>query len=107
MATIQAGAFHRRNKVSRAFEQVAVGTTPTGFNPAIYSTFRYAEITVEGANVRFTCDGTPPSATVGHLVNIVDIIRLDSNEDIQNFRAVSLGAGSVVIATYQEMKLTA
>lgn len=110
MATIQAGAFHRRNKDSTAFEQKTIDATAGGIalTGATYGTARYAEITVDTADIRFTCDGTPPTASLGHLVGPRDIIRLDSNEDIVAFRAIRVGSTSAVInATYQEMKLTA
>lgn len=75
---------------------------------ATYGTRRYAEITVETAEIRFTTDGTAPTATVGHKVGPGYVIELDSSEDIVAFRAIRVGSTSAVIqATYQEMKLTA
>jgi hypothetical protein len=110
MATIQAGAFHRRNKQSTAFEQKTIDATVGGIalTGATYGTARYAEITVDSADIRFTCDGTPPTAILGHQVGAGYVIELDSHEDIVNFRAIRTGSVSAKInATYQEMKLTA
>lgn len=109
MAVITAGAFHRRNMVSDTYEQKTVDATVGGvaLTSATYGTARYAEIDVEVASIRFTVDGTPPTATLGHLVNPNDIIRLTSAEDIAAFRAIRTGSTSAVInCSYQDMKLT-
>lgn len=109
MANISAGAFHRRNKTSDAFEQLTVDATVGGIalTGATYGTARYAEITVDTADIRFTVDGTAPTATLGHLVGPRDIIRLESNEDIVAFRAIRTGSTSAKInASYQDLKLT-
>lgn len=109
MALISAGAFHRRNMTSEAYEQVTIDATVGGIDltAATYGTARYAEIDVEVASIRFTVDGTPPTATLGHLVNPNDIIRLTSNEDIAAFRAIRTGSISAVInASYQDMKIS-
>src|SRR5262245_26751354 len=108
MAVIEAGAFHRRNFVATAFEKLAVGAVAGGvaLTSSVYQTARYAEITIEGDPLRFTVDGTPPTAAIGHLVSVGDIIRLDANEDLVRFRAITTGAASVLCATYQELKLT-
>jgi hypothetical protein len=109
MAVIQAGAFHRRNFDSQNFEQLTVTATVGGIalSSAVYGTSRYAEISIESADIRFTTNGTPPTASVGHLCGPTDIIRLDSNEDIATFRAIRAGAADAIIqVTYQELKLT-
>lgn len=109
MADITAAAFHRRSKQSTAFEQLTIDATSGGIalTSGTYGTARYAEITVNTAPIRFTCDGTPPTSSVGHIVSPNDVITLDSNEDIAAFRAIRQGAISGEISvTYQEMKLT-
>lgn len=109
MPTISAGAFHRRNKTSEAFEQLTIDATVGGIalTSVTYGTARYAEISIDDADIRFTVDGTPPTATLGHLVGPGDIVRLDSNEDIAAFRAIRAGGTSAKInVSYQEMKLT-
>lgn len=109
MANITARAFHGRNKDSLAFEQKTIDATVGGIalTGATYGTAKYAEIDIETASMRFTVDGTPPTATLGHLVNPNDIIRLDSNEDIVAFRAIRTGSTSAVInVSYQDMKLS-
>lgn len=109
MPTITAGAFHRRNKESTASEVLTIDATVGGIplTAATYGTAKYAEITVETAPIRFTTDGTPPTSTFGHKLNVDDVVRLDSAEDIAAFRAIRTTAVSgAIFVTYQDMKLS-
>jgi hypothetical protein len=109
MANIEAGAFHRRNFVSGASEAKTIDATVGGIalSGGTYGTRRYAIITVEVAELRFTVDGTSPTSTVGHVASAPDVIELESNEEIAAFRAIRTGATSAKIyATYKELKLT-
>lgn len=109
MAVIQAGAFHRRNRVSNDFEQLTVDATVGGkaLTGATYGASRYAEVVVETAPLRYTTDSTPPTATLGILTVPGDVIELESNEEIVAFRAIRMGSVSAVInCTYMDMKLT-
>lgn len=56
-----------------------------------------AFITVETAQIMFTLDGTAPTTTVGHLLNVGDILKLDTAADLASFRAIRTGATSGVI----------
>lgn len=110
MATIAAGAFHRRNFDTQAFETLTITGAAGGvaLTSGTYGTRRYAVITVDTADIRFTVDGTPPTATVGHLLSPDDTLTLRSNEDIVAFRAIRTGSVSAVIqVSYGELKLTA
>lgn len=109
MADITAGAFHRRNFTTNAFETVTVDATVGGvaLTSTTYGTNRYAVITVDTADIRFTLDGTPPTSTVGSLMGPDDELRLDSNEDIAGFRAIRAGSVSATIQChYGELKLS-
>lgn len=73
---------------------------------ATYGTSRYATISVEDAEIRFTVDGTPPTTTVGHKVKPPAEIELESPEDIAAFRAIRRGAVNAVLqVTYKELDL--
>jgi hypothetical protein len=108
---ITAGALHRRNFVDTAFEKLTItnvlGGTP--LTPSVYTTARYAEITVDGSPLRWTADGSAPSLTRGHYAQAFSNISLTSNEAIQNFRAtyVSGRVFGTIQATYKEIKNTA
>jgi hypothetical protein len=110
MATIQAGAFHRRNFDTQAFEKLTINALAGGvpLSGTVYAGTRYAVLTVEAATLRFTVDGTPPTPSVGHLVEPGDIIRLNSHEDIVAFRAIRTAASDGILqCSYGELKLTA
>jgi hypothetical protein len=109
MAEVEAGAYHRRNFVSNASEQLTIDGTVGGkaLTAGTYGTNRYATITVADAEISFTTSGASPTATFGHRAGPNDVIQLDSNEDLVKFRAIRRGATSATIfCTYQEIKLT-
>jgi hypothetical protein len=109
MPPITAGAFHRRNRTSEASEQLTIDSTVGGIalTSAVYGTARYAAITFETAPVRYTTDGTPPTATYGHLMSPNDDIELESAEEIAGFRAIRVGSTSgTITVTYLDMKLS-
>ena len=76
----------------------AIGFTAATFQPATApGAASGAFITVETAQIRFRFDGTDPSATVGHIAEIGDVIKLNSAQDCVYFRAIRTGATSAVI----------
>jgi len=100
-------------------EEVATLTSSTGFTESLYAKVpttngeyaptRWAKralITVETADIRWTCDGTTPTVTsgtgVGHLASAADAIRLIGTSNIQRFRAINAVAssGSKLRATF-------
>lgn len=111
MANVEAGAFHRRNFVADTYESKTVDNTAGGVSltSGTYGTNRYAFITVETAPIRFTVDGTAPVAGgPGHLVYPGDTIKLESNEDIAQFKAIrETSTSGVLRVTYSELKVTA
>ena len=82
---------------AKAYESVTVDSTAGGKALTKYGRNKYAIITVETAQIRFTLDGTAPTTTVGHLLNAGDILELDSLEDMKSFRAIRTGATSATI----------
>jgi hypothetical protein len=109
MAEVEAGAYHRRNFISNASEQLTIDGTVGGkaLTAGTYGTNRYATITVADAEIMFTTSGAAPTATFGHRVGPKDVIRLESNEDIVKFRAIrTSGTDAKIFVTYQEIKLT-
>jgi hypothetical protein len=61
------------------------------------SPFR-AVFIIETAQIRYTVDGkTTPTTTVGHLGEIGDIVTILGEHDIENFKAIRVGAVSAVI----------
>lgn len=86
------------------FEQVTidntaggVGLTASKYAPAGPLTASRAMITLTTAQIRFTLDATAPTATAGLVMDIGDVLEIDSANDIKNFKAIRTGASSGVI----------
>jgi len=85
--------------VASEHESLTIDDTAGGIalTASKYGTCTKALITVETAQIRFTVDGTAPTATVGHVLNPGDNLDIDSNEDVAAFRAIRTGSISGVI----------
>lgn len=77
-----------------AYESIIVADTAIGCTPATYDNAIHAELTLETGQVRIRVDGTDPTSSVGHLVEVGDTIRLTSAAQIANFRAIRTGGTS-------------
>jgi len=92
-----------------ANESITVADTAIGFMAAKIdlSTSLYGRsvkrvlVTIETAPIRFTADGTAPTSSIGHLLNIGDVLICDGS-DARKFRAIRAGSVSGVIkCTYE------
>ncbi|HXG71325.1 MAG TPA: hypothetical protein VNJ04_12035 [Gemmatimonadaceae bacterium] len=86
-----------------AFEQVTVAATSIGFtsaliNPAGQVQANKAVCRVETAQMRFRIDGTAPTAAVGTILDVGDILTLVGNDVLRSFRAIRTGATSGVLS---------
>ncbi len=78
--------------VTVAGTAIGITTTPSdGMVP------HAALITVEGAQISVTVDGTPPTATVGHQFDPGDVITLTSRNEVINFLAIRTGGVSATL----------
>lgn len=55
---------------------------------------------VETASIRFCCDGTDPTSSVGHLRSVGDVFSIDA-EDIAKFKATKVSAVGKIAASYE------
>ena len=55
------------------------------------------EFIVEAAPIRFTLDGTDPTTTIGTPVGINDVITIEEEHDIKNFKAIRLTLTDAII----------
>lgn len=83
-------------------ESITVSNTAIGFTSATISPERKtkpykAVFTVETAAIRFTVDGSTPTSSVGFLAQIGDIVTINGEGDIKNFRAIRTDATDAVI----------
>lgn len=73
---------------------VAASSVPLALEPA---TATKAFMTNETGQIRYRVDGAAPTPTVGHLVNVGDVIVLDSSGQIANFRAIAATATAATL----------
>ena len=82
-------------------EELTVADSAIGLTSATYLDATRAEMTLETAQIRIWVDGTDPTASEGHLVEVGDIIILNSVAQIAGFKAIRTGGTSGVLkATY-------
>ena len=81
-----------------AHETLTVADTAVGLTSATYSDATRAEMTLETAQIRFWVDGTAPTTSAGILVNVGDVVVLNSAAQIANFKAIRTGSTSGVLS---------
>lgn len=100
-------------RTSRAFahEKLTVTTAAKVLSAATYKptngTFLTgALITCEDNGIRYTLNGTTPSATVGHILASGGSLQLESEEEIMRFQAYrSASADAVLMVTYSKLDI--
>jgi hypothetical protein len=106
-------AFTYFNGPRLAYGHETVGTltsakalTPAAYHPSDAIHPEQAFMTVETAGVMWTVDGTTPTTiattNVGHFADAKDVIVLEGNQNIAQFRVINAVAssGAVVKVTY-------
>ena len=84
-------------------ESITVADTAVGLTSGTYSTATEADMTLETAQIRVQKDGSDPTSSEGHIVEIGDTIKLNNAADIANFKAIRTGSTSGVLkVTYSE-----
>lgn len=78
-------------------ESITVADTAIGLTPATYAAATRAEMTLETAQIRKWADGTAPTASVGQIVEVGDVIVLNSAAQIAAFKAIRTGGASGVL----------
>lgn len=56
-----------------------------------------ARVTAETAQMRYTIDGTAPTTTVGHLLDIGDVLDIEGIKNVSNARFIRTGVTSGTI----------
>jgi len=89
------------------FEAVTISNAVIGFtsstaSPAGKNPYDYALVTVEDAAMRYRVDGGLPTTLLGHLTAAADVIELESETEIRNFKAIrSTGSDSKIMVTFK------
>lgn len=85
---------------AKGHETLTVSSASAGGFLTIPAGARQAYISCETAQIRFWVDGTLPTSTTGHVINIGDSFRLDSAGQIANFKAIGISASATLQITY-------
>ena len=89
------------------FEQItvadeAIGLTSSEIKPSGQAPAQAAFITVEDAPIRFRTDGSDPTSSVGHKLEISDALTIYGLQELVNFRAIRIGSSSgTLMVSYQ------
>ena len=90
-------AFESITVAGTAIGPTAATISPTGAPGAVRAT-----LTLETAQVRYRYDGTAPTATEGHLLEVGDVLTLEGHVNISRLLAIRTGGTSGVIkASYE------
>jgi hypothetical protein len=96
-----------------AYESVTVADTAKELTAATYAEKKEvinnaargavrAIITVETAQLRYRYDGSDPTSSEGHILNINDVLVLVGTDAIEQFRGIRTGGTSAVLkVTYE------
>ena len=91
---------------SYAFEQITVSNTALPFTVAKYALANtvpaeVAQINCETNDVRYTVDGTTPTASVGILLKVGFSATINGSEDVKAFRVIrATGADGAISVNY-------
>ena len=97
VTVVHAASYMKLEQITVA--NVSIGFTAANINntagnhPAATS----AVCRLETAEIRYTLDTTPPTTTVGVLLEIGDVLTLNGNETLNTFRAIRTGGTSGVL----------
>ena len=80
-----------------AYESITVAGTAIGFTAATMDQAVEALVTVEAGAVRFRADGTDPTAAVGHVLEVGDVLKVRSQNDLQKIRFIRRDAVSATL----------
>ena len=81
-----------------AFESLTVSSTAVSFTAATEAGRNQAFITVETNAVRYRADGTDPSATVGHVLEVGDVLELEDRDEIDKTSFIARDAGDATLS---------
>jgi len=84
--------------ISNGYESLTVDNTSGGVALASVATNAdHARLTLETAQIRFRVDGTAPTSSEGHLLEVGDVLALEGKGELQKFRAIRTGGTSGVL----------
>ena len=88
----------RRSTVSGA--QFALAVSSTAVTLTVPAAANVAEIYVRSFPVVFTRDGTTPTATKGFQANVDDMIKLNSTDELDQFKVIRQSSDATLDVEY-------
>ncbi len=89
-------------------ERLTVDATVGGVSLTLATSGRYCNMRLETAQIRFTLDGsTAPTTAIGRLLEVGEMLTLESIEEIEAFAAIRTGAVSGVLDVEYSLDLQA
>jgi hypothetical protein len=96
MLVRQIGASLRAVTAGR--ERLTVDATVGGVSLTLGTSARFCNMRLETAQIRFTLDGsTAPTTAIGRLMEVGEILTLESIEEMEAFAAIRTGGTSGVL----------
>jgi len=80
-----------------AYESITVTNTAIGFITSNALNCKVVFMTVEQAQLRFRMDGTDPTSTEGHILDVGDSFTISAINSIRLFKAIRTGSTSAVL----------
>ena len=99
VATVSIGLDAAKLQKARTTNDSIGGTSYTATTKAIE-----CYMTLETAQIRWTCDGTTPTTTVGHLMEVGESITLHGHQNLSKFRSIRTGgtSGSLRVSYFSQ-----
>lgn len=99
--TTQPIAVEAENITWSAFETITVSSTAVALTEARAVGHTHALITVETAAVRFRIDNIAPTASVGHTLDVGDVLKLENNQVLDQIQFIRRdGADATIQVSY-------
>lgn len=84
-----------------ADETIAVSSTAVGVTAATARNAQKMVVTTEDAQIRFRYSGSNPTSSVGHLLEVGDVVVICGPQNIINFRAIRVSGDAEIFVTYE------
>ena len=81
-------------KVPYDYESITVADSAIGLTSAKFLLAQSVEMTLETAQIRVRFDGTNPSSSEGHIIDVGSVIHLNEASQLSRFNAIRTGAAS-------------
>jgi|SRR3990167_966886 len=89
----------------RDFETITVSSTAVRLTEVLANSADIVLLSLETDRIYYRLDGQVPTATVGHMMNVGDVIKLIGFWEINQFRAIRVSVDATLRASYGQRRL--